>query len=153
MYIIRKYWYMLPIVIFFVSLSLFASNAPAPDISTFGGASTNKANQYNFAQVIKGTSIDDAVTISWDLDKNQIATVTLAGNRTLGAPDNMRDGGTYILIVKQDGSGSRTLSYNSAFKFPAGTAPTLTTAASSVDVLTFISDGSSMYGVSQLDLK
>ena len=87
------------------------------------------------------------------MDKNQIATVTLGGNRTLGAPDNMRDGGTYILIVKQDGSGSRTLSYNSAFKFPAGTAPTLTTAASSVDVLTFISDGSSMYGVSQLDLK
>ena len=153
MYIIRKYWYMLPIVIFFVSLSLFASNAPAPDISTFGGASTNKANQYNFAQVIKGTSIDDAVTISWDLDKNQIATVTLGGNRTLTV-DNMRDGGTYILIVKQDGSGSRTLSYHSGtFKFPAGTAPTLTTAASSVDVLTFISDGSSMYGVSQLDLK
>ena len=61
-------------------------------------------------------------------------------------------GSTYILIVKQDGSGSRTLNTDaSAYKFPGGTSPTLSTGANAVDVLTFVSDGTSMYGVSQLN--
>ena len=58
---------------------------------------------------------------------------------------------TYVLIVKQDGTGSRTLSYGSEYKFPGGTAPTLSTGANDVDVLCFVSDGTNLYGSALLD--
>lgn len=54
--------------------------------------------------------------------------------------------GTYILHVIQDGAGSRTLTWNSVFKWPAGVAPTLTTTASRRDMFSFVSDGTNMYG-------
>lgn len=90
--------------------------------------------------------LKDEATITWDLNNGTIATVTLAGNRTLANPKNMIAGGTYIFIVKQDGTGSRTLGYGTAYQWPGGTDPVLSTAASSVDIITFVSDGAVMYG-------
>ena len=67
---------------------------------------------------------------------------------TLADPTNVRDGATYILIVTQDATGSRTLAYGPAFKWPGGgTAPALSTAAGAVDILTFVADGGNLYGV------
>lgn len=97
-------------------------------------------------QYFSTATLTDATNISWNLDDAQNATVTLAGNRTLDNPTNMKNGGQYTLIVKQDATGSRTLSFGSAYKWAAGTAPTLTTTANGIDILSFISDGSSMYG-------
>ena len=97
------------------------------------------------------TILSDGASISWDASANQVAKVTLAGNRTLAAPTNLVDGATYILRVIQDATGNRTLAYNSVFKFPGGAAPTLSTAANAIDILTFISDGTNMYGVFQGD--
>jgi len=96
-------------------------------------------------------TLTDGATITPDWDNGSIQTVTLAGNRTLANSSNKKDGATYIIIVKQDATGSRTLSFGTDYKFPGGTAPTLTTTANAVDVLTFISDGTNLYGVSSLD--
>ena len=63
----------------------------------------------------------------------------------------MKDGATYVLTVKQDATGSRTLAYGTAYKWPGGTAPTLSTGANDVDIMTFVSDGSSVFGVIQKD--
>jgi len=120
----------------------------AYDVNT---AKLNVAQEYTKAQNFDATTLTDAATIAWDLSANQVAKVTLEDNRTLGAPTNKRDGGTYILRVIQDGTGSRTLAYNAVFKFPGGTAPTLSTGAGAIDILTFISDGTNMYGVCQLE--
>lgn len=109
------------------------------------GTKTTFTAQQNFGTA----TLTDAATIAWNLDSAQVAKVTLGGNRTLGLPTNMVDGGTYILRVIQDGTGSRTLAYNAAFKWPSGTAPVLSTAAGAIDILTFISDGSNMYGIAQ----
>lgn len=115
-------------------------------------AKTDVVQSYTKQQNFGTTTLTDAASIAWDLDDNQVAKVTLGGNRTMAAPTNMVDGGTYVLRVIQDGTGSRTLAYNAVFKWPdGGTAPVLSTAASSVDILTFISDGTNMYGVAQLD--
>lgn len=92
-------------------------------------------------------TLTDAATISWNLDVDPNATVTLGSNRTLANPTNMKGGGTYYLIVKQDATGSRTLSYGTAFKWSGGTAPVLTTTVNAIDILTFICDGTNMYGV------
>ncbi len=110
------------------------------------------AREYTKTQNFDMTTLSDGANISWDLSQNQVASVTLAGNRTLDAPSNQVAGATYILIVKQDGTGSRTLNTSaSAYKFPGGTEPTLSTGANAVDILTFVSDGSSMFGVAQLN--
>lgn len=122
------------------------SDVQAYDANT---AKRNVAQTYTKTQNFGLTTLTDAATIAWDSSSNQVATVTLGGNRTLGNPSNKQGGATYILIVKQDGTGNRTLAYNSAFKFPNGVTPVLSTAANAVDILTFVCDGTNMYGVCQ----
>lgn len=85
-------------------------------------------------------------TTAWDMASGGIATVTAgAGNTTMGAPSNLKKG-TYILKVTQDGTGSRTITWNSVFKWTAGTPPVLSTAASAIDVISFFCDGTNLYG-------
>jgi len=90
-------------------------------------------------------TLTDGATINWDTDSGQVATVTLAGNRTFAAPTNLVNGGFYALEIVQDGTGSRTATWNSVFKFTGATAPTLTTTASAKDYLVFRSDGTNLY--------
>jgi hypothetical protein len=91
-------------------------------------------------------TLTDATNISWNLNANQVAQVTLAGNRTLDNPTNLKSGAYYSLIVKQDATGSRTLAYGTAYKFFGGVTPVLSTTANAVDIITFISDGTNMFG-------
>ena len=67
---------------------------------------------------------------------------SLAGNRTIAAPTNANSGQVAILEVKQDGSGSRTLTWNAIYEFKDDTAPTLTTTASKADLFVFYYNGS-----------
>ena len=93
-------------------------------------------------------TLTDGASIAWNMNNGHMASVTLAGNRTLAAPTNIKTGGIYYLRVIQDATGTRTLAYNSVFKFPGGTAPVLSTAGSSTDVLMFVSfDGTNLLGV------
>jgi hypothetical protein len=114
------------------------TNSPATTLDVSGTVSIAKAN-------VLSQTLSDAATISWDTSLGQVATVTLGGNRTMAAPTNIKIG-TYILHVIQDGSGNRTLSWNSVFKWPAGVAPTLTTTASRRDLFSFVCDGTNLYG-------
>jgi len=112
---------------------------------------TTSGNEFTKTQNFDATTLTDGANISWDLESNQVTSVTLGGNRTLDNPTNQVDGATYILRVVQDGTGSRTLSFGTAYKFPGGTAPTLTGDANAVDILTFVSDGTNMNAVFQGD--
>lgn len=113
----------------------------------------NTPREYSKTQNFNATALTDAASIVWDLEINQVASVTLEGNRTLAAPTNMVDGATYILTVIQDATGSRTLAYNAAFKFPEGEIPVLTTTANAVDILTFVCNGTVMRGAIAQDFK
>jgi hypothetical protein len=64
--------------------------------------------------------------------------VTLAGNRTLANPTNITAGQSGSIFVSQDATGSRTLAYGTYWDFAGGTAPTLSTAASSVDRIDYV---------------
>jgi len=90
-------------------------------------------------------TLTDGATINWDVSLGQIATVTLGGNRTIAAPTNLKVG-TYLLHVIQDATGSRTLTWNAVFKWPAAVAPTLTTTESRRDIISFVCDGTNLYG-------
>ena len=89
------------------------------------------------------TALNDGATITPDFDDNNNFSVTLGGNRTLANPDNITAGQSGVIVVTQDGTGSRTLSFGSNFKFAGGTAPTLTTTASAVDVIAYYCESTS----------
>jgi len=107
----------------------------------------NAAQEFTATQNFNATALTDASTIAWDASANQVTSVTLGGNRTLGAATNQIDGGVYVLSVIQDGTGSRTLSFNSNYKFAAAAAPTLTTTANARDVIVFLSNGTNMFEI------
>jgi hypothetical protein len=86
-------------------------------------------------------TLTDEATISWDASTSPVAKVTLAGNRTLGAASNGQAGQFVSLLVIQDGTGSRTLTWNAAYEFASDTAPTLTTTASQGDLFVFRYNG------------
>jgi hypothetical protein len=63
--------------------------------------------------------------------------VTLGGNRTLANVANSTPGQSGFIVVRQDGTGSRTLSYGTGWRFPTNSAPTLTTTANAVDLIVY----------------
>jgi hypothetical protein len=88
------------------------------------------------------STLTDQATVTWDASTQDVCKVTLAGNRTLAAPTNGTTGQFISILVIQDGTGSRTLTWNAVFEFAADTAPTLTTTASKGDVFVFRYNGS-----------
>src|SRR3990167_1567267 len=115
--------------------------ATAAEVNT--GTDTTRA--VTPATLFTTQTLTDAASITWDLSLGAMATVTLTDNRALANPTNLVNGASYILIVKQDGTGSRTLSFGSAYKFADGADPVLSTSANAVDVIAFLSDGTSLY--------
>ena len=95
-------------------------------ISLTGGAAANI------------TALSDGATITIDMATACHHSVTLGGNRTFAAPSNQAVGQAGSIFITQDGAGSRTAAFNSAFKFVGGTAPTLTTTASATDRIDYI---------------
>jgi|TARA_R100000231_G_scaffold76120_1_gene59282 hypothetical protein len=88
------------------------------------------------------STLTDGSSIDWNAATQDVCKVTLAGNRTLNAPTNPTTGQFISLLVIQDGTGSRTLTFNAIYEFKDDTAPTLTTTASKGDVFVFRYNGS-----------
>ena len=88
------------------------------------------------------STLTDGATINWDASTQDVCKLTLGGNRTLAAPTNNTTGQFISILVIQDGTGSRTLTWNAVFEFKDDTAPTLTTTASKGDVFVFRYNGS-----------
>jgi hypothetical protein len=86
----------------------------------------------------------DGATITFDMNEANLHTVTLGGNRTL-AVSNVDVGQKFILRLKQDGSGGRSVTWFSTINWPGDLVPTLTSAANAVDVFGFICTASSTY--------
>jgi hypothetical protein len=85
-------------------------------------------------------------TITLDLANGSVQIITLGGNITYTFPTPVA-GKSFILVHKQDGTGSRTVTWPASVKWPAGTAPTLTSTASRADKFVFTAiDSSSWLG-------
>ena len=119
---------------------------------TVSGNTTLNATVDDSAAAYKSQTLTDGATVTWNASLGRIATLTLGGNRTMAAPTNLKVG-HYTLTVIQDATGSRTITWNGAFKWPAQTAPTLTTTANARDILTFVSDGTLLYGTYVNDVR
>ena len=98
--------------------------------------------KFNVGAYNAEATLTDASTISWDVSTSPVAKVTLGGNRTLGAATNAQAGQFVSILFIQDGTGSRTITFNAAYEHTEDTAPTLTTTASKGDLFVYRYNGS-----------
>ena len=87
-------------------------------------------------------TLSDGSTPAWNSLTAPVAKITIAGNRTIGAASGGVAGAFISLLIIQDGTGSRTMSWNAAYEFKDDTAPTLTTTANKGDLFVFRYNGS-----------
>jgi hypothetical protein len=86
----------------------------------------------------------DGATVTFDLSSANKHKVTLGGNRTLavsGATTNT----VFMVILTQDGTGSRTVTWWSGITWTGGSAPVLTTTAAKSDAFVFLCTGAGTY--------
>lgn len=115
-------------------------------------ASTTAGQEVKFQQNVRidGQSYTPLETISsvtsWtpNWDSGNVQTMELTGATTINNPSNIEVGATYIMILKQDGDGSHTVTWGNAYNFPANTPPTLTTGANKADVITLVAYSSTV---------
>ena len=110
------------------------------DVQAFDAdtAKTDVAQSYTKAQRgTLATSSSSSNATAVDLSAGNNFTLTLSENSTLSIPTNAVAGQSGSILITQDGTGGRTLSYAAPYDFAGGTAPTLSTAGSSVDRLDY----------------
>lgn len=102
------------------------------------------ANPQTFTKANRGAvvALTDGATITPDFAAGNNFSVTLGGSRTLANPTNIVAGQSGVIAVTQDGTGSRTLAFGGYWKFSSGTAPTLTSTASAVDLIAYYVESS-----------
>jgi len=110
-----------------------------------GGELDAQAHSIGFT--LQSTTGDGTTTIDWKLG-NKFKFTFGAQNETFTftAPTKT---GAFQLIIIQDGTGSRTATWPTV-KWAGGTAPTLSTDASSIDIVSFLWDGTNWYGTASL---
>ena len=99
--------------------------------TSFGGGVVGKTSTANAT---------GNVTLDFDANSNFILTFT--GNVTLDNPSTESVGQSGIIVIIQDGTGSRTIATGTDYEWPAGTEPAISTAANSVDILPYFVDAS-----------
>lgn len=88
--------------------------------------------------------VNSSTALTIDLSNGTVQVVTLTGSPTITMPTAV-SGKSFIMYMKT-GSGSYTVTW-STVKWPAATAPTITSTASKMDIFSFFSDGTNWYGV------
>ena len=118
-----------------------------PDLKIVGGGESTlrtslKITGQGYSELHTVTS---AASITPDWNNSNVQTFELtSASTTIVNPSNIKPGATYILILKQDSTGGRTVSFGTQYNFPADTAPTLTTTANKADVITLVAYSSTV---------
>jgi len=112
-----------------------SGDTDTPTVDSSEIAKLTRANVFTKAQTVTPVALTDATFIATDASLSNTFTVTLGGNRLLSNPTNLVNGTIYNWRITQDGTGGRALIYGTKFKWPGGTAPTLTTSAGAVNFI------------------
>ena len=134
-----------------VVVSATATEINYSDLATLGTSAASKvltANANNLTTISGAVlntedTLTDASTITWNVINSPVAKVTLGANRTMAAPSGTGPaaGQMISLLVIQDGTGGRTITWNAVYEFPSDTAPTLTATANLGDIFSFRYNG------------
>ena len=88
---------------------------------------------------------NSSTAITLDLANGTVQDITLTGNAFITFPSNAA-GKSFLLILRQDGSGGKTVTWDGDVRWPSSTEPTLTSTANKVDIFSFVCDGTYWYG-------
>ena len=129
--------------------TLLGSGDLATGDVTLVGAQT-LANKTLTAPAVNGytegvTTASTSTAYTINIAAASVQILTLTGNCTYTFPTAVA-GKSFLMVQKQDATGSRTATWPAAVKWPSGTAPTLTATASKADIFAFTCDGTSWYG-------
>jgi hypothetical protein len=136
----------------FITNNISSSESSAiqvDDAMNVSGAFTaNSTVTFNAGYVEKINTLTAGTTITINCALAPVHKVTLTAN-TGFVITSLPTGGSVTVIIVQDGTGSRTATFgtdtSTTVKFAGGT-PTLSTAASSIDIVTIFNDGTNYYG-------
>jgi len=113
------------------------------DTQTLSAKTLTNPTVTNYVETPYSANSSTAITL--DLANGTVQIITLTGNATITMP-TATSGKSFIMLLKQDATGSRTVTW-STVKWAGGTAPTITSTASRQDILSFFADGTNWYGV------
>jgi hypothetical protein len=113
------------------------------DTQTLSAKTLTNPTVTNYVETPYSANSSTAITL--DLTNGTVQIITLTGNATITMP-TATSGKSFVMMLKQDGTGSRTVTW-STVKWAGGTAPTITSTASRLDLLSFFADGTNWYGV------
>lgn len=119
-----------------------------PTLSTL-----EQTNEYTATQTVRTVDLGE---VSGDIDLNlelsNTFAMTVTGATTINVPTGLKDGGTYILRISQDGAGGNTVTFASGWQISSNLQPLIiSTAADAEDIISFVSDGTDVkiVGVAQ----
>jgi len=121
--------------------TLITPNIGAATASSINATGDITAKRYKLTMP---TATSAAATTNIDLSTGNVFTINLGANITSLTISNAAVG-TYLIKFVQDATGSRTVSFPAAWKWAGGVAPTLTTTASKLDIVTLVYDGTLFY--------
>jgi len=107
-----------------------------------GGSSGGNGRVTTKGTIGEISAVSYASTITLDFRTANNFSTTLTGNTTFANPSNISAGQSGVIFITQDGTGSRTAAFGSYWDFSEGTAPTLSTGASAVDMIAWIARSS-----------
>lgn len=113
------------------------------DTQTLSGKTLTAPTVTDYVESVVTANTTTAYTIS--LTSGTVQNLTLTGNCVFTFP-TATAGKSFLLVLKQDATGSRTVTWPAAVKWPASTAPTITATASKADLYAFTADGTNWYG-------
>jgi len=106
------------------------------------------AGTHSIGFTLQTATGDGATTIDWKLGNKFKFTFGAANETfTFTAPTKPC---SLTLILVQDGTGSRLATFPATVKWAGGTAPTLTTTAGAIDIVSLLYDGTSYFGSAAL---
>jgi hypothetical protein len=121
-----------------VTLDGTNGNVTATGNASFAGSMTvSGTGQYSDAQRGDVYTMTGAGGFSIDWNNSNNYQFNLTGTTTLNNPTNQVAGQHGVIRIVQDSTGGRTLAFGSNWKFPGGTAPTISTAANAQDLLAY----------------
>lgn len=130
-----------------------ATTASVSSAAGFGTGSVDTSasvlvvGQYYSVLVDEGTISTTSMTVNWSSGNEHKA--ILNSNTTISFSNGVI-GGRYVLLLKQDSTGSRTVTWPVSVLWPGSSTPTLSTTGSKTDLFTFLYDGTNYFGNSSL---
>lgn len=125
------------------------------DVQAYDADTVKKDVNNTFTKAQRGSTNTDTSntgSVTLDFGTNQNFVLTLTGNVTLANPSTESTGQSGFIIFIQDSTGSRTVSLGTDYETAGAAGLTLSTAASSVDIVPYVvqSSGNILLGTPQL---